>query len=134
MSVDTFIARMRAKEQKTWRSEGTLTRASGGSTFNEATGEVIDDSPATIYEGICDVRAAGTSGRRRDAEVAEKEIRISALKGKFPADTPAQVNDWLTVSASSYDAGLVGRAFRVTDVIWDDWQIARVVLLEEVTS
>lgn len=131
MSVDTLIARMRSKERRSWRSEGTVTRASGNSTFNEVTGEETADDPATIYEGICQVRTS--RGRRRDAQVGEQEVRIAALEVKFPANAEVLIDDVLELTRSTYDAGLVGRSFRITDVEWDDWQITRVAQIEEVT-
>lgn len=131
MSVDTLIARMRSKERRSWRSEGIVTRASSVSTFNPTTGEETPDDPTTVYEGICQVRAS--RGRRRDSQVGEQEVRIAALEVKFPANVEVQNDDVLELTRSSYDAGLVERSFRLTDIQWDDWQITRVAQLEEVT-
>jgi hypothetical protein len=85
-----------------------------------------------VYQGSCQVRATAATGRR-DAQAGEREIRISALRAKFPSTTAPAVNDVLELTASTHDPGLVGRTFRVTDVLWDGWQVARVAMLEEVT-
>jgi hypothetical protein len=107
-------------------------RLSSDSALNEETGQETPEEPTLIYEGPCHVRATAATGRR-DAQAGEREVRLSALRAKFPSDTPVEVDDQLEVTASTYDSGLVGRTFRVTDVLWDAWQIARVAMLEEVT-
>lgn len=131
MSVGSALARFRRRERKLWNSEGILTRDTGTS-FSEASGDETPGQPTTIYEGACQVRASGATGRR-DAQAGEREIRIAPLKAKFPADTAALKDDRLLITSSTFDAGIVGRTFRVTDVLWDDWQVARVAMLEEVT-
>lgn len=134
MSVGTAIKRFRRRDRKTWRSEGRLTRPSTADPeFDDDTGEEEAGEPTQIYEGRCQVRATSGTGRR-DVQVGEREARLSSLRAKFPADTDVRVDDWLEITASTYDAGIVGRTFRVTDVLWDDWQINRVAMLEEVTS
>lgn len=134
MSVDLAIRRARRRELKTWRSEGQLTRASTTPpTFNEGTGEETPAAPDVIYTGRCQVRILDSGAGRRDVQAGEREIRIGTLRAKFPHDTPAKVDDRFKVTACKHDAGLVNRTFRVTDVLRDEWQVARVALLEEVT-
>lgn len=130
MGLESAIKRFRRRERATWRCEGKLTRATGVSAFNEATGKEEPEPPDTIYEGPCQVRATARSGRR-DAQAGEREIRISASTAKFPSETQVAIGDWLEVTASIHDPGLAGRSFRVSDVIWDGWQVARVAILEE---
>jgi hypothetical protein len=133
VGVDSAVSRFRRRERKTWRTTGRLSRAAEAApTFNEVTGTTTPAEPALIYDGPCHVTASTTSGRR-DAQAGEREIRLSSLRAKFPADTDAAVDDVLEVTASTYDAGLVGRSFRITDIVWHAWQVARVAILEEVT-
>lgn len=122
---------MRAKEKRSWRSRGILTRPSGTSTFDTATGTETSDPSTQIYSGKCQIRAAKWVGR--DAQAGQEEVRISTLRCKLPADTPVEIDDELEITETDYDADLVGRTFRVSDVLRDDWQVARVVMIEEVT-
>lgn len=108
-----------------------MTRPSTESEFNEVIGKEERPEATVIYEGPCQVRATARSGRR-DEQAGEREIRISSSSAKFPSDTPVQIDDRLEVTSSSTDAGLVGRTFRVTDVLWDGWQVSRAAILEEV--
>ena len=53
------------------------------------------------------------------------------MLGKFPVDTDIRRDDFVTVTASQHDSGLVGRVFVVRKAQPDEWQIARVATLEE---
>lgn len=133
MGLDSVISRARRRERGLWRTTGRLMRASDEApTFNTTTGKDTLAEPAVIYEGPCHLSATTTSGRR-DTQAGEREIRISALRAKFPPETPAKVDDVLEITASTYDPELVGRSFRVTDIVWHAWQVTRVAILEEVT-
>ena len=133
MGLDSAIARFRRRDREIWRSEGKVTRASTEAVeFDEDTGDETPADPTLVYEGPLQVRSS-RQARRHDAEAGEREVRIAALEAKFPANTAVFVDDVLEVTASIYDADLVGRTFRLTDVLRDDWQISRVAQLEEVT-
>lgn len=132
MTVDTFVSRMRAKEEKQWRSEGKLTRPSKTTSFDPNTDEETPDPPTLIYEGKCQVRSSKWVGS--DAQAGEEEVRLQSLRAKFPVDTPVKKDDELELTVSTFDADLVGRTYRISDVLRDDWQIARVCMVEEVVS
>lgn len=134
MSIDTTVQRKRAKERRTWRSEGRLTRASDGpAELDEDTGKQTPAAPELIYEGPCQVRLSAGGTGRRDAQAGEQEVRLSSLRAKVPHDVDARVDDWLEITASKFSENLVGRKFRVTDVLWKDLHVVTEILLEEVT-
>lgn len=135
MSIDTTVQRMRAKERRTWRSAGRLTRASDGpAVLDEETGKETPADPELVYEGPCQVRLSSGGTGRHDAQAGEREIRLSSLRAKLPHDVDARVDDWLEVTDSKHAENLVGRRFRVTDVLWRDLHVVTEVLLEEVTQ
>ena len=132
MSLDTAIRRFRERQESLFRDACTVTRVSEEEAeFNEETGSYSVPSPDEVYSGPCQVRPAGTQGT--DVIVGEAEVRFKDSVGKLPVDTPVEVNDIFTVTGSEYDPDLVGREFRITDVLRDGRQIARVVALEEMT-
>lgn len=130
MSLDTALARWRSREQTQFRSTCTVTRASGGPrTFDPVANDYADPAPTTVYDGPCKVRRSATAGI--DTEVAGREVRLQDLEVILPADTAVAEGDTVTVS-SSPDPALAGKTLRITDVLSDDWQINRVVAVEEV--
>lgn len=132
MGLDQAVRRFRSRQRRLFRDEGTITRPSGTSTFNPVTGLEAPDPGDAIYSGVLQVRPASERSGR-DAQAGEREIRLGGLILKLPVDTPIDVDDELTLTVSRYDADLVGRTFRITDVLRDGRQIARVAVLEEVT-
>jgi hypothetical protein len=134
MSLGAAIAYFRQQQQELMDTEGstvTVTRPSEESSFDANTGEETPDAPSTIYEGPCQIRTSDLQGS--DVQAGEEEVQLRAARMKLLVDTSVRKGDVVTVTASSNDADLVGRVFDVTDVFLDDWQIARVVLLEEAT-
>lgn len=125
-----MIARSRRAQARLYRSECQIARASGPKVFDPETGDTVQPT-RTVYLGVCQFRPAGYVGR--DAEAGQREVRFLASVVKLPPDTDVARNDLLTVTASTYDPGLVGRTFRVTDVPGNDWQVAREAMVEEVT-
>lgn len=128
MTIETAIARFRAKQAEQFSDEATVARQDGELTTNSTTGEVSREFDE-VYDGPCKIRPADRTGR--DVEAGETELRLVTMIGKFPVDSDIRRDDIVTVVASTYDAGMVDRQYRVTDAPGDGWQIARVVYLEE---
>ena len=130
MGLDTTIQRFRQKQEALFRSECRITRPSDDTpVLNTTTGDVEPTPGELIYEGPCQIRAATVQSQ--DVEAGEAVVRLRKLVLKLPANTPVQKDDNVTIVFSEHDDGLENRAFRITDVPHDDWQIARVALLEE---
>lgn len=129
MTIDAAVGLFRRLERRDFRSTCTVTRAAAGRTFNPTTNAYTSSAPATIYAGDCMVRRTDRSGN--DTEAGEREVRIQDLEVKLPADTAVAEGDDITITASP-DPALVGKTLKVTGVLSDDWQISRLVAVEEV--
>ncbi len=129
MTLDSLISRSRTKLAEQFFEEATFTRVHGDPVFNADTGE-YEPTTTTVYEGPCKIRPQGTQGF--DINVGEASLRLVSYEAKLPADTDVRVNDEAVCTASRWDAGLVDRRFRVTDVPGDSWQVGRVVVLEHI--
>lgn len=131
MSLDTAIERFRRKQEELFRDEGTVTRLASEGAWNQVTGRYGADTSTEVYDGPCQIRPAeGLVGT--DAQVGQKEVRLKDFVLKLPVDTPVREGDTFTCTASEYDADLVSKSFRITDVLRDGRQIARVCVMEEV--
>lgn len=128
MTIETAIARFRAKQAEQFSDSATVSRQVGELTTNSTTGAVTREFDE-VYDGPCKIRPADRTGR--DVEAGETEVRLVTMVGKFPVDSDIRADDVVTVTASTYDDGMVDRQYRVTDVPADGWQIARVAYLEE---
>ena len=132
MSVDSARQRFETRQRDLFRDTAVLERPSTSVTFNSSTGTYDPDAPTEVYSGACLIRGFAWEGT--DLESGGEEVRMRRYRVKFPIDTAAQVDDIVRPTASTYDASLVGRSFRVTDVPRDGWQISRVCICEETTS
>lgn len=128
MSVHTAVAFFRRAERALMDSQVTVVRDDGPPTFDSSTGEYTQLT-VEIYRGDALVRANQWEGS--DTEAGETEVRLRSARIKFPADTLVLRDDRVTVDSSA-DARMVGRTFRVTDVLVDDWQISGTTFAEEV--
>lgn len=128
MSIATAITRFRSRQADQFSDEAIVSRPTGELDTDPSTGEVTQDYD-DVYEGVCKIRPADRSGS--DVTAGETTLRMIDMVGKFPVDEDIQKDDIVTVTASLYDASMVGRQYRVTEVPADAWQIARVVGLEE---
>ena len=130
MSIDTAITRFRAKQADQFSDEATVSRPAGEPTTNATTGAVTQDYD-DVLTGPCKIRPAGRTGS--EVTAGETEVHLFPMAGKWPVDADIRRDDIVTVTASLYDASMVGRQYRVTEAPADGWQIARVVGLEETT-
>jgi len=131
MTVDSVIAHFRRREEGLFSEEVRVTRSTGEGVLDTETGKVTDPEPEEIYEGPGQVRSWPWQGT--DVTVGEGEVRIRRAQAKLPHDTEVRKDDIVEVLESRHDAGLVGRSYRVTDVLHDGWQITRKVIAEDVT-
>jgi len=106
-----------------------VTRVTGPPSYDPDTGTVTEPT-STIYVGDALVRMNAWEGA--DVQAGDTEVRLRTARAKLPANTLVLRDDRLRVIASK-DARLVGRVFRITDVLVDDWQVSCAVFLEEVT-
>lgn len=131
MSVDTARQRFESRQRDLFRDTAVLERP-GTATFSPSTGVYDPATPSPVYSGACLIRGFAWEGT--DLESGGNEVRMRRYRVKFPIDTDARIDDIVRPTASDYDASLVGRSFRVTDVPRDGWQISRVCICEEVTG
>jgi hypothetical protein len=128
MSIASAITRFRARQAEQFSDEVIVSRAVGDLETDSTTGAVTQPYDE-VYEGVCKIRPAGRSAD--DVSAGDTELRLVDMLGKFPVDTDLRKDDIVTVAASTYDASMVTRQYRITEVPADAWQIARVVGLEE---
>lgn len=131
MTAEAAALRFRRREEAQLIDTGTLTRGNGEPDFDEATGEWTD-STTTVYTGPAKIRLQGVNVGY-DREAGGGDIRVNTLVLTLPGDTDVRVDDRWTTTASPLDTGLVGRTYRITDVLRSTWQITRKAMLEEVT-
>lgn len=129
MTVETAIAYFRRRERQLMTSTVEVTRVTGPPSYDPDTGTVTEPL-ATVYQGDALVRMNAWEGH--DVQAGDTEVRLRTARAKLPANTLVLRDDRLRVIASK-DARLVGRVYRITDVLVDDWQVSCAVFLEEVT-
>lgn len=131
--IDAAIQRFRRRERALFRDTCTVVRVDpvDSGFYDSGNGTWIPVSTA-VYTGACLIRPAhGLIGNEETR--ADDELRILRYIIKFPADTSVAMDDVVTV-ATSPDPDLVGRAFRITDVLADDWQISRRCAADEIVT
>lgn len=129
MTVETAIAYFRRRERQLMTSTVEVTRVTGPPSYDPGTGTVTEPV-VSVYHGDALVRMNAWEGS--DVQAGDTEVRLRTARAKLPADTLVLRDDLLRVIASK-DARLVGRVYRITDVLVDDWQVSCAVFLEEVT-
>lgn len=129
MSIDSAIARFRTKQALQLTTTVTVTRNVGEPQTDDETGEVTQPTE-TVYTGPAKVRPSRNRSSD-DTRAGETLIGKPDYDAKLPVDTDVQRDDELTVTGSVHDAGLIGRRFVVRQSMFDEWQISRVLVLEE---
>lgn len=132
MTLDTAIENFRRKQEALFRDACTIKRASGEPEFDEESGSYETPTPTGIYSGACQARPAGGLVGT-DVVAGDRELRLKDLVLKLPVNTAVMENDVVVMTASTYDSGLIGRTYRITDVLRDGRQIARTCVMEEAT-
>lgn len=128
MSLESTVADGRAFQAAQFLSACTIVRDNGAPTFDPNTGSYTQPT-TTVYMGTCQIRPAERIGS--DIQTGEREANVFDYEARLPVDTAVAVGDTLTVTASTYDAGMVGKVFRISDLPYNDLQIARVAILEK---
>lgn len=128
MSIATALARFRVKQAEQFSDTATVVRPVGEPEF---TGEHYSQDAVTIYtDEPCKIRPAAIGGEDQSG-AGETLVSTPDSEAKFAVNSDLRIGDVVTVTASLYDAGMVGRTYRVKRVPADAWQIARVAVLEE---
>lgn len=128
MTINSAITHFRNAERKLMTSTVSVVRNNGEATFNSTSG-AYSQPTTSVYSG--DALLRSTMWQGSDVQAGEQEVRLRGLRVKFPADTAVLEDDIVTVTASP-DARMVGKTFRITDVLVDDWQISCTTICEEV--
>ena len=128
MTLSTHLEFFRQQETDLFSETLTVTRPGEGS-YTAAT-QTYTAGGTSVYSGGGKIRVQRGVGY--DLAVGGGDARLHALTLTLPADTAIAKNDTVTVSASEHDADLVGRTYRITDVLRDGWQITRKAMIEEV--
>ena len=103
-----------------------------GSAYNETTG--LDETTYdTLFASKCKVQSRDLDARERDAGGRESTaVRVTI---HLPISAGAvEVDDVLTITASTFDPQLVGRAFRVLAPVGKSFATARRVEVEGIVA
>ena len=122
MSVDSIIRKARTAYQGVMTTTVTVTRGTGSGTFNPATLSYHPSTQTTVYTGPCLMRPVGKPGHSTGQPEEMAAMLAYQYLIKFPANTPVQRGDAVTVTGSTYDSTLVGVTVWVADVDSDEWQ------------
>jgi len=114
----------------------TITRDAFGSDGEELDEDTLElatpDTPTLIYSGPCFVTASNIGSTPVDR--VGLHHTLTRFAGNIPIASPEiEVGDVFTVTGSRRDAELVGRVFRVTEVVASTFAVMRKVRLEEWT-
>jgi hypothetical protein len=125
MTLETARAYFEQRQADLFRSTVTI-KVKTGETFNPSTGENTPIYTTRATGVACLIRPRSA----HEEQVGEREAIVGRHEAKLPVDQEIEVDDLLEVTASTHDAGLVGKVFSVTERLHDDWQICRRVVLE----
>lgn len=130
MLTDDEIDAMRATVEAAMPDRCTITRK-GTATFDAGAG-TYSATTATLWSGPCRVVRQATEGRE---QLVGDEHRIA---GRYSAVVPFDadgfdVDDYLTVTATSTDVALAGRPLRIVDVRVGSWALGRHLACEELS-
>lgn len=111
----------------------TITRATGTTTFDEATGRETAGTPTSVWTGPCKVQRRNVA--ERTGEAGERLVTTQDVEIHVPiAATGIRVGDVAEITTATLDAELVGRRFRVTGLADKSFATARRLRAEEVTG
>lgn len=109
----------------------TVVRITSQAT-NDLTAAVADTT-AALYAGKCRIQLQAKAHARAE-DVGEDYVRLLRIEVQLPMTvTGLRTQDVITITSSALDPDLVGRKFRVRDLMHKTHATARRVLAEEVT-
>lgn len=126
---DGTLIFFRQEQARQFSDTATVLRSVGEPTFNTAT-EAHDQETIEVYSGECKIRPVAIRGED-ETDAGETLVATPDSESKFPVNTDLQRGDIVICTASTYDAGMVGRTYTIARAPADGWQIARVVVIEE---
>ena len=133
MSAASTMLRGRRAAEGLMVDTCTVTRLNPGST-TDGVGNVIKTF-TTIYTGKCKIQRTQRPANARPTSVGEAEEFLTRLELHVPTSVTAIASDDIvTVTASAYDAALVGRVFHVRALAHKSFATAHRFGIEEVTS
>lgn len=134
MSAQSVTLRGRVAAEALMVDACTITRATGGRAFNTTLGAYSARTTGTIYTGACQVQIAGNADALTP-DVAGADVTVQQLVVKVPVTAQGhRVQDLVTITASTLDASLVGRTYRVTALHGKSFATARRLQCEEITD
>lgn len=126
-----MLARSRARAEALMVDTCTIRRVSGSVTDPD-TGVVSPDY-SVVYSGLCKVQS--TQPQAQTPTAGEHKWTIQQGAVHIPALAPAvMVGDEVVLDSSAHDPHLVGRSFRVVELLHKTWATAQRLNVEEVTS
>jgi hypothetical protein len=129
VTVESIVARARARYEDVMSEAVQLRRGTGTATWDSSTSTYTPGVGAVVYDGQALVRPPTRDTRSNDAE--DGTVVEFGYVVKFPANTVVERGDTVTVTASTYDAAMVGRTVWVHHAPVDGWQSARVAFCTE---
>lgn len=132
MPLDSAITWFRREQAKLFRDTATVRRpqTAQAGTINPTGGQWTPGDAVVVYSGPCLVRTPRWEAA--EVEAGGTNVLLPHPVIKFPQNTDVRRDDIVTVTASKYDVGLVGRSFKIRDEHVDGWQICRWMIAEEV--
>lgn len=128
MSVASHIDRMRRRQADLFDSTVTIERPDPAPVTDP--NGVLVFTPSAVYTGAGLVRPAAADGSARP-QTGDERATLTRYLVKVPVDTAAELGDTVTVTASAFDADLVGVTGVVVAVAPDEWQISRRLTIEQ---
>ncbi len=131
MSAGIITILGRAAAERDMVDACVIRRRTGETT--DPTSGVITPTYTTLYAGKC--RVQHQEAQAREETTGQAFLLMLVLRLQLPMTvTGLQVDDEVTITASTYDPDLVGRAFFVRDLMHKTHATSRRVSIQERTS
>lgn len=131
MSIATTLPLIRQRLHRQLTARATVVRPVGEPTTDRTTGEVTQDT-VTIGTGRpCKVKT-GDAGGSDKATAGEGPVRNVDAVIVFPLEEDVIEGDIVTVTASIYAPGFVGKSYRVVELDRREWQAGTFAKVEYV--
>lgn len=129
--MNALVGRAQAAAERIMVDACDVTRGTGEGYWDDATGQWVEGTPATVWSGPCRVRSAAG---QRDVEAGEQEIGVTRWEVHVPVEGTGGITrgDTVTVTASG-DPGLMGAVFTVSGPAGGSMVSARRLPVERVS-